>query len=83
MLPVSPAPNVRARGGGPKRDITIGATDDATGRLQHFTNADWTDTAAWVEHIRASSALPGLFESVRRRLGKAITSVGRHVKCGL
>mmetsp|Transcript_5174 Transcript_5174/g.12217 ORF Transcript_5174/g.12217 Transcript_5174/m.12217 type:complete len:329 (-) Transcript_5174:77-1063(-) len=46
------------------RNFTIGATRDATGTLLRFTESDVVNTSQWATHIRASAAIPGLFDSV-------------------
>jgi len=51
----------RSRG---NRMITIGATDDATGTLALFNETEWTNDTQWADRVRASAAIPGLFQSV-------------------
>jgi NTE family protein len=46
------------------RNFTIGATRDSTGTLERFSESDVVNASQWAAHIRASSAMPGLFDSV-------------------
>lgn len=47
------------------RKIVVGATEDRTGGIVLFNESDWTSTEAWATRIRASSAIPGIFDSVQ------------------
>jgi len=48
------------------RNFTIGATEDATGDIVLFDESMVAgDPARWATYVRASSALPGLFQSVK------------------
>mmetsp|Transcript_13297 Transcript_13297/g.32135 ORF Transcript_13297/g.32135 Transcript_13297/m.32135 type:complete len:331 (+) Transcript_13297:67-1059(+) len=46
------------------RNFTIGATWDVTGTLVRFNEEDVQNVSQWASHVRASSALPGLFDTV-------------------
>lgn len=47
------------------RKIVIGATEDSTGNILLFNETEWTSASEWAKRVRASAAIPGLFDSVQ------------------